>query len=235
MHSTAQRRGSPGISHFTLASSPVRTDSPRLQPTPELFRHICCGFSSAGSRRSTTMASGVGSVGFISCRLTPATAKPMGISRPSVSRLRLGPDLHRSVDWDRFLLPQRGLGYHPVHRLLFPIQADLIIVPSTPACHILEDACFLPFLKPTVDGAGGAETAWQGCPLAPGPQHAEGRSLPDDYPSGGAQASFSLWVAGAEALSAPTDRQESGKFHWPSRSLLAVMVTPSIPHFPFFG
>src|SRR5258708_4622202 len=60
-------------------------------------RHMPCGRSAVGSGRSTTRLSMVGRTNFMSCRLAPSTTRPSGTPCPSVSRLRLTPDLPRSV------------------------------------------------------------------------------------------------------------------------------------------
>src|SRR5215831_19489301 len=60
---------------------------------------------------------------FISCRLAPSTTSPMGTPCPSVSRLRLTPDLPRSVGLRPvFFPPERGLGHRPVHRQPVPVD-----------------------------------------------------------------------------------------------------------------
>jgi len=73
-----------------------------------------------------TIASSAGSIGFMSCRLAPSTAKAMGMPSPSVNKLRLVPDLPLSVGLGPVpFSPQRGLVYRPIHGLPFPIQTYL--------------------------------------------------------------------------------------------------------------
>ena len=87
-----------------------------------------CGCSSVGSGRSTTILSMVVRTSFMSFRLAPATAKPIGTPWPSVSRLRLTPSLPRSVGLGPVFFPaQRGFGHGPVHAQPVPVDPFQLI------------------------------------------------------------------------------------------------------------
>src|SRR6266550_8953070 len=88
-----------------------------------------CGSSSVGWGRSTGIDCSVSSTNFISVRLAPATARPIGTPRPSVWSDRLVPLLARSVGLGPVLFPpERGFGQHPVQRLPVPLDAHLRII-----------------------------------------------------------------------------------------------------------
>src|SRR5258706_4268973 len=82
-----------------------------------------CGRSAVGSGRSTTRLSMVGRTNFMSCRLAPSTTRPSGTPCPSVSTLRLTPDLPRSVGLGPAFPPAQGrLGQRPIHRQPVPLD-----------------------------------------------------------------------------------------------------------------
>ena len=68
----------------------------------------CCLRRPAGRGRRTGMLVSVASTRRRSCTLAPATAKPMGMPRPSVSIDRFTPSLPRSVGFFRFFSPPSG-------------------------------------------------------------------------------------------------------------------------------
>src|SRR5262245_15688596 len=95
------------------------------------------------------MLSMVARTSFISCRLAPSTTRPIGVPWPSVSRLRLTPDLPRSVGLlPAFFPAQSRLRQRPVHRQPVPVDpAQLIklLHPSVP--ELEEHARFRPRLE----------------------------------------------------------------------------------------
>ena len=108
---------------------------------------------------------------FISCRLAPSTAKPMGIPCPSVSRLRLTPRLPRSVGFGPvFFPPERCFRHRAIHAQpvpINPVQFSELLYPSVP--ELQKDLCLHPLLKAVVGGGLGTEVGMvQGCPLPPG-------------------------------------------------------------------
>ncbi len=117
-----------------------------------------------GSGRGTTTASSVCSSSLKSITLAPATARPRGRPRPSVSRDRLVPSLERSVGLGPTFFPaQRCLGHCSVCRHPTPINPDQAVIgqqPLTP--EGLEHTGLGPFAKTAVGGrwrtdAGGFE------------------------------------------------------------------------------
>ena len=88
-----------------------------------------------GSGRSTTMASLVGPVNFMACPLAPATARPMGMPCPSVSKLRLVPDLPPSVGWGPVPFPptEPWLSPRPWTATLNPTRSSRRIPAPPPA------------------------------------------------------------------------------------------------------
>src|SRR5215210_3698825 len=83
-----------------------------------------CGASGVTAGRSTTRLSIVARTNFISCRLAPSIANPIGTPWPSVSRLRLTPRLPRSVGLRPVFFPaQWRLGHRPVHAQPVPVNA----------------------------------------------------------------------------------------------------------------
>src|SRR5436190_24187193 len=88
-----------------------------------------CGRSGEGWGRSTGMLARVASTSFMSLRLAPAAASPIGTPRPSVKSERLAPLLPRSVGLGPVLFPpERGFRHRPVHRLPLPVDPDLQVV-----------------------------------------------------------------------------------------------------------
>src|SRR4051795_3989066 len=124
--------------------------------------------TSAGSGRSTTIASIVSFNSFCSTTFAPAITTPRGPQSPSVSRLFLVPFLPRSVGFlPVFSPPEPGLAQHRVGRLPLPLHAaDLVAFLDQYGPDLLEDAALDPALEPVVDRALGAELAWQLFPLA---------------------------------------------------------------------
>src|SRR5262245_9382337 len=133
-----------------------------------------CGCSSVGLGRVVTMLSIVARTNFISWRLAPSTTKPIGTPCPSVNRLRLTPDLARSVGLGPvFFPPERRFGHRPIHAQPVPIDAAEFVeafdtrLPE-PHKHIGLD----PFLEAIVGGGFGAQVGLvQSRPLTAGAQH----------------------------------------------------------------
>src|SRR5437879_901496 len=103
--------------------------------------HSPCSSSAVGCGRSTGIDASVCSTSFISVRLAPATARPMGTPRPSVWSDRLVPLLPRSVGLGPVIFPpERRLGHHPIQRLPLPVDADLgIVLPQPRGPELAED------------------------------------------------------------------------------------------------
>src|SRR5229473_7172216 len=98
------------------------------------------------------MLSKVSSTIFMSGRLAPSTASPMGMPWPSTSRLRLVPFLARSVGFlPVFFPPERCLGHAPVHAQPLPVdtlKARIFQQPRLPQRR--EDPRSDPLLKAVV-------------------------------------------------------------------------------------
>src|SRR5512142_245793 len=93
--------------------------------------------------------SSVGRLSFISWRLAPSIAKPIGTPCPSVSRLRFTPLLPRSVGLGPVFFPaQRRFGHRPVHREPLPVNPmQLIKLLDSRLPQLEEDSGFDPLLK----------------------------------------------------------------------------------------
>jgi len=96
--------------------------------------------------------SSVGRVNFISCRLAPSTASPMGMPAPSHRTERLTPFLPRSVGFAPVFFPtKRSFCHGTIHALLLPVNAMQIIVLQQPFLPKLQKKPGpLPFLKSQV-------------------------------------------------------------------------------------
>src|SRR5215471_18592822 len=103
---------------------------------------------------------------FMSGRLAPSTASPMGMPSASTNRLRLAPFLARSVGFFPVFFPPEGcLGHAPVHRQPGPVDP----------------------LPAVVGRRAGAETSGvQRLPLAAGAEHEEDGFHADAVGDGGA-------------------------------------------------
>src|ERR687886_2322448 len=115
------------------------------------------GSSAVGSGRSATRLSMVARTSFMSCRLAPSTATPIGTPCPSVSRLRLTPCLPRSVGFGPvFFPPKRCLRHRSVHTQPVPVNA-LQLVKLFHSCkpEFLEDPRLDPLLEAVVGGGLG--------------------------------------------------------------------------------
>src|SRR5947209_14205864 len=89
-----------------------------------LSKERCCGSSSVGTGRSTTIASMVAFKSCCSTTLAPAVTTPSGPPSPSARRLFLVPFLPRSVGFlPVFFPPAPGLAQHRVGRLPLPLHA----------------------------------------------------------------------------------------------------------------
>jgi len=87
------------------------------------------------------------SAGFLSCRLAPSTAMPMGIPVPSRGKLRLTPPLAPSVGFGPVFFPaQRRLRHRPIPRPpLEPLQFVIFLEPQRP--RLAEHAFLTPLLN----------------------------------------------------------------------------------------
>ena len=111
---------------------------------------------------------------FISCRLAPSTASPMGTPWPSVNRLRLTPLLARSVGFGPvFFPPERRLGHRAVHAQPVPVDALQLIKLSHPRLpEFQEDVCCNPLLKAVVGGGFGTQLGLRsGLPIGSRAEH----------------------------------------------------------------
>src|SRR5262249_7879999 len=86
----------------------------------------------------------------MSCRLTPSTTRPMGTLCPSVSTLRLTPDLPRPVGLGPVLPPPpRPLAHPPIHCQPVPLDPPHFIKsPPTRLPQLEEHPRFHPGLEP---------------------------------------------------------------------------------------
>ena len=105
------------------------------------------------------MLSIVARTSFMSCRLAPSTANPIGTPCPSVSRLRLTPLLPRSVGLRPVFFPaQRRLGHRPIHAQPVPVDAVQVVkLLHARLPQLQKDAGLDPFLKAVVGGGLGAQ------------------------------------------------------------------------------
>src|SRR5262245_8813785 len=98
------------------------------------------------------MLSRVASTSFLSCRLAPSMASPTGMPWASTSRLRLAPNLPRSLGFlPVFFPPERGFRHRPVQRHPGPInslQGVVFLQADGPQAE--EDARLDPFLEAAV-------------------------------------------------------------------------------------
>src|SRR5919202_4220831 len=128
-----------------------------------------CGASSVASGRSATRLSMVARTSFMSCRLAPSTARPIGTPCPSVSTLRLTPLLPRSVGFGPvFFPPERCLRHRSIHAQPTPVNA-LQFIELLDACEpeLLENTGLDPRLEAVVGGGLGTQVGLiQGFPLA---------------------------------------------------------------------
>src|SRR5262245_29494387 len=113
---------------------------------------------------------------FMSGRLAPSTAKPIGTPWPSTNRLRLTPLLARSVGFlPVFFPPESCLGHAPVHAQPVPVEALQAVIfeqPRLPECQ--EDAVFDPLLEAVVGRGPRAELGGiERLPLAAGAEDEE--------------------------------------------------------------
>src|SRR5205823_10181429 len=124
--------------------------------------------TSAGSGRSTTIASIVAFKSFCSTVFAPAMTTPSGPPSPSVNRLFLVPFFPRSVGFlPVFFPPEPGLAQHRVRRLPLPLHpAEFVTLGGQNRPDPLHDPRFGPPLKPVVDGALGPVSLGQLVPLA---------------------------------------------------------------------
>src|SRR3954454_19689191 len=109
-----------------------------------------------GAGRSTGTASMVSRISLWSFRLAPATARPSGTPRPSVSRLRLVPDLPLSVGVGPVFPPaERRLAHRPAERQPIPIDPDQVVVgQEAPAPELVEHAGLGPLQEAAVRRGG---------------------------------------------------------------------------------
>src|SRR5436305_7480896 len=105
------------------------------------------------------MLSMVGRSSFISWRLAPSMARPMGTPCPSVSKLRLTPALARSVGLGPVFFPaQRRFGHRPVHAQPGPVDPfDLIVRHQPGRPELLEDPGLDPLLEAVMGRGRGTD------------------------------------------------------------------------------
>ena len=146
--------------------------------------HLCPGTSPVGatrmgSGRTTTRLSMVARTSFISCRLAPSIARPSGTPWPSVSRLRLTPDLPRSVGLGPVFSPPSGADRSslrpsrasPTRSRTAHQTARLQLARAVP-----KNARFYPGLKPIVGCRMSTQFGLvQSLPVAAGAQNVEDR------------------------------------------------------------
>ncbi len=111
----------------------------------------------------------VSSTIFMSLRLAPSTARPMGMPLASTNWLRLTPRLARSVGFlPVFFPPERCLGHAAVHAQPGPVDPlHLVVAEQAGLPHAQEDACFDPFLEAIMGGGAGTKQGGvEGFPLA---------------------------------------------------------------------
>src|SRR5947208_3146199 len=101
--------------------------------------------------------------------LAAASTTPKGPPSPSTSTLSLEPFLPRSVGFlPTFFSPEPGLAQPAIRALPLPIHgSEFVALGRQLGPEALHDAAVAPALEPIVDGALGAEAAWQVVPLAP--------------------------------------------------------------------
>src|SRR5512135_1236876 len=178
VRSTTQRRGlCPFDRSHGFVSSPMRrmcgvypasVAAARLSGLSNALSRLRCCSSSAGSGRSTTMASIVAFNRCCSTTLAPAITSPSGPPSPSVNRLFLVPCFPRSVGLlPVFSPPEAGLAQHRVGRLPLPLHAaEFVTLGDQHRPDPGEDTPLNPPLEPLVDGTLGAEPLGQLAPLA---------------------------------------------------------------------
>src|SRR5512135_794697 len=178
VRSTTQRRGlCPFDRSHGFVSSPMRrmcgvypasVAAARLSGLSNALSRLRCCSSSAGSGRSTTMASIVAFNRCCSTTLAPAITSPSGPPSPSVNRLFLVPCFPRSVGLlPVFFPPEAGLAQHRVGRLPLPLHsAEFVTLGNQDRPDSLEDPCCSPALEPVVDSALGSVPLGQLVPLA---------------------------------------------------------------------
>src|SRR6478736_5166033 len=108
-----------------------------------------CVSSSVASGRTATRLSSVARTIFMSCRLAPSIARPIGMPCPSVSKLRLTPLLPRSVGFRPvFFSPERCLRHRSIHTQPSPVDAlQFVKLLDAGIPQLQEDASFDPFLE----------------------------------------------------------------------------------------
>src|SRR3712207_3859399 len=122
------------------------------------------------------MLSMVARTSFMSCRLAPSIANPIGTPCPSVSTLRLTPCLPRSVGLRPvFFPPERCLRHRAIPTQPGPVNAVPVVKLRHPRLPELEkDAGCDPFLKAIMGGGLGTEVGQlQGVPLTASTQDVE--------------------------------------------------------------
>src|SRR5205807_2838356 len=145
---------------------------------------------------------------FISLRLAPSTAKPMGRPCASTNRLRLTPCLARSVGFLPVFFPPEGcLGHAPIHAQPRPVDAlPFIVGHQATRPHPLKNSRLYPFLK-TVMGCGPWTEARgiQRFPLTAGSQHEENglHANPVRRPWPAATEAMGIYVLGEQCCDGP--------------------------------
>src|SRR5512135_2640232 len=120
----------------------------------------------------------VGRLSFISWRLAPSIAMPIGTPCPSVSRLRFTPRLPRSVGLGPVFFPaQRRFRHGSIHREPVPVDpAELIKLLHSGLPEFEEDSRLYPLLKAVMRRRMRTQLRLiKGLPLASRSQHVEDR------------------------------------------------------------
>src|SRR5215472_16434993 len=142
------------------------------------------------------MLANVSSTIFMSGRLAPSTASPIGMPWPSTSRLRLVPFLARSVGFLPVFFPPEGrLGHAPVHAQPLPVNAlQTRVFQQSGLPQRRKDPRSDPLLEAVVRRGPRAELGGvQRFPLAAGAEHEQDGVHAD--PVGGAWSSTpKRWV-----------------------------------------
>src|SRR4029453_15264696 len=104
-----------------------------------------CGCSRVGLGRSTGILSIVIRTNFMSLRLAPATARPLGMPFASVNTLRFTPALPRSVGFGPVFFPAQGrFGHRAVHAQPFPVYPLYFVILLQPGLPELKEHASVP-------------------------------------------------------------------------------------------
>ena len=152
------------------------------------------------------MFSIVSRTNFMSLRLAPSTANPIGTPCPSVKRLCFAPFSPVGGVTSRILTTQRRFGHGSIHAQpspVYPFQLIETLHPDLP--KLQKDACFFPFLETIMCGGTRNQVGMiQRFPLASCPQNIED-----------GVSTFSVWdtrTPSTKAMSVDMDWQQRLKY-----------------------